>query len=254
MRRLRLWPPLALGLALLALAEASARFSWLPDYVLPAPSRVALALAQNAPELARHSAQTLAETALGFSAATLLGTLCAWGLHRFPAARQAVLPWLVVSQTIPLIALAPILLVWLGFGWLPKMLLVTMGCFFSITVATLDGLSQADPELVRLLQSMNATPRQIDRFVRFPAALPGFFSGLKIAGTYAVSTAIFSEYVGSYAGLGIFIQSSANARAGDLVFAGIFLTALYSVLLVQFIQWLARRTLRWLPPETRNSL
>lgn len=240
-----------LGLALLGLAEVSARAGWLPTYVLPAPSRVAAALLGNAAELATHSVQTLSETVLGFGIATILALLTAWALHRAPGLRRAALPWLVVSQTIPLIALAPILLVWLGFGLLPKMLLVTLGCFFPITVATLDGLTRTDPELVRVIQSMNATPGQIDRFVRFPAALPSLFSGLKIAGTYAVSTAIFSEYVGGYAGLGIFIQTSANARATDLVFAAIVLTALYSVLLVQLIEGLARLLLRWLPQENR---
>ena len=243
--------PLLLGLSLLGVAEGAARAGWLPPFLLPAPSRVLTALIGNAPELAQHSAQTLSETALGFGLAVVLGAGSARALHRLPLLRRALLPWLVVSQTIPLIALAPILLVWLGFGLLPKVLLVTLGGFFPVTVATLDGLSHTDPELLRLLRSMNATPAQVDRLVRFPAALPAFFSGLKIAATYAVSTAIFSEYVGGYAGLGIFIQSSANARATDLVFAAICLSALYSVLLVQAVSLLARRTLRWLPQENR---
>ena len=238
-----------LGGGVLLLGELGARAGWWPPTVLPAPSRVLAALRDNASELLRHSATTLMETALGFGLAVLLGLFTAWLLHRLPLLRRAALPWLVVSQTIPLIALAPILLIWLGFGLLPKVLLVTLGCFFPIVVATLDGLERTDPELIRVLQSLDATPRQIDRHLRFPAALPAVFSGLKVAGTYAVTTAIFAEYVGGYAGLGIFIQTSANARATDLVFAAVFLSALFSVLLVQVIAWLARRSLRWLPPE-----
>lgn len=245
------WEPVALGLVLLALAELCAHQGWISQSLLPAPSRVLAALRDNAPELIKHSAQTLTETALGFGLATLLGVLMALLLHRFPALRRALLPWLVVSQTIPLIALAPLLLVWLGFGLLPKVLLVILGGFFPIAVATLDGLTRTDPDLLRVMQAMNASPAQIDRLLRFPAALPSFFSGLKIAATYAVATAIFSEYAGGYAGLGIFIQSSANARATDLVFAAIVLTALFSVLLVQLVTWCSRLFLRWLPLENR---
>ncbi len=238
-----------LGGAALLLAEWSARTGRLPPTALPAPSRVGVALRDHAPELLRHSEATLLETLLGFGLAVLLGVLAAWALHRLPLLRRAALPWLVVSQTIPLIALAPLLLLWLGFGLLPKVLLVALGGFFPVTVSTLDGLERTDPELLRVFRSLGATRRQTDWHLRFPSALPGFFSGLKVAATYAVTTAIFAEYVGGYAGLGIFIQTSANAHATDLVFAAVTLSALYSVLLVQFVSWLARLSLRWLPPE-----
>ncbi|GMA14263.1 ABC transporter permease (plasmid) [Deinococcus metallilatus] len=240
---------LVLGLAVLTALEGLSHLGLVPSSLLPAPSAVAAALWNNAPELTAHSAQTLAETLLGFGAAVVLGLLAALALHRFAPARRAVLPWLVVSQTIPLIALAPLLLVWLGFGLLPKVVIVTLACFFPVTVATLDGLTRADPDLVRVLRAMNASEGQVDWLVRFPGALPAFFSGLKLAATYAVTSAIFGEYVGGYVGLGIFIQTSANARATDLVFAAIFLSALYSVLFVALIGLVQRRVLRWLPRE-----
>jgi len=243
---------LGLGAASMVVLEGLSRMGLMPSFLLPAPSSVAAALWNNAPELMYQSAQTLAETVIGFGVAVVLGLLSALVLHRFVPVRRAVLPWLIVSQTIPLIALAPILLVWLGFGWLPKIVMVTLSCFFPVTVSTLDGLTRADPDLVRVVRAMNATEGQIDWIVRFPGALPAFFSGLKIAATYAVTSAIFGEYVGGYAGLGIFIQTSANARATDLVFAAIFLSAMYSVLFVNLINGVQRRTLRWLPQEDRS--
>ena len=250
---LRLTPvltgPLALGLGVALCAEAAARLGWVAPYVLPAPSAVLSALWRGAPDLTRHAGQTLLETGLGLGLATLLGVGTALALHRFRGLRRALLPWLVVSQTVPLVALAPLLLLSLGFGLVPKVLLVVLGGFFPVAVATLDGLSRADPDLLRVALSMDARPGQLDRLVRWPAALPGFFSGLKVAATYAVPTAIFSEYLGAYAGLGYFLQASVNARATDLVFATVAVSALLSVGLVALTTALARRTLRWLPPE-----
>lgn len=244
-------PPLALGAAVLALAEGAARLGLVSDLVLPAPSAVGRALAANAPDLAAASAQTLLETALGLGIAVALGVLAALLLQRFPAARRAVMPWLVVSQTIPLVALAPLLLVWLGFGLLPKVIVVVLVCFFPIAVATQGGLERTDPLLLAAMRSWHATPARTDRLLRFPAALPAFFSGLRLAATYAVTGAIFGESVGGYAGLGILVTQAANARATDLVFAAIFLSALYSVLLVALVNLAARLALRGRPPEAR---
>lgn len=241
--------PLPFGLGVALFVEGAARLGWVAPYVLPAPSAVLSALWRGAPDLIRHAGQTLLETGLGLGAAALLGVGVALALHRLPALRRAALPWLVVSQTVPLVALAPLLLLTLGFGLLPKMLLVLLGSFFPVAVATLDGLSRTDPDLLQVAASMGAAPGQLDRLVRWPAALPGFFSGLKVAATYAVPTAIFSEYLGAYAGLGYVLQASVNARATDLLFAAVAVCALLSVGLVALTTALARRALRWLPPE-----
>ncbi|WP_169330990.1 ABC transporter permease [Deinococcus gobiensis] len=241
--------PVSLGLGVALCAEAAARLGWVAPYILPAPSAVLAALWRSAPDLARHAAQTLLETGLGLAAAAVLGAGAALALHRLPALQRAALPWLVVSQTVPLVALAPLLLLTLGFGLLPKVLLVLLGSFFPVAVSTLDGLSRADPDLLRVTASLGASPGQLDRLVRWPSALPSFFSGLKVAATYAVPTAIFSEYLGAYAGLGYVLQTSVNARATDLMFAAVAVCALLSVGLVALTTALSRRVLRWLPPQ-----
>ena len=246
-------PAAALGVGVLALAELASRCGWTPPNLLPAPSSVLRAVLDNPAVLLGHTLQTLAETGLGFTLALLLGVGCALVLRRSVALRRALTPWLVVSQTIPLIALAPLLLVWLGFGLWPKIIIVTLFCFFPVTVSTLGGLLQPQSLLEELMRSYSASPRQLDWLLRFPAALPAFFSGLRLSASYAVTAAIVGEYVGGYAGLGIFIQTSANARATDLVFAAIALTALLSVLLVGLVGLTERATLRGRPPVSEEN-
>ncbi|AZI43312.1 ABC transporter permease subunit [Deinococcus psychrotolerans] len=248
-----LLPAMGLGLAAAALIEAASRLGWVAPNLLPAPSQVWAALRLNADILAMHTLQTLAETLLGLLLALILGLGCALTLRRSAGLRRTLLPWLVVSQTIPLIALAPLLLVWLGFGLLPKLVMVTLFCFFPITVSTLGGLMQPNPQLEDLFRSYGASASQRDALLRFPAALPAFFAGLRLSASYAVTAAIVGEYVGGYAGLGILIQTSANARATALVFAAIALTALFSVLLVGLVSLLERAALRGRPPLSDQS-
>lgn len=234
------------------IAELVARWGWAAPNVLPAPSAVLRAILDNPGILLAHTLQTLSETALGFGLALLLGVGAALALRRSRRLRLTLMPWLVVSQTIPLIALAPLLLVWLGFGLWPKIIVVTLFCFFPITVSTLGGLMQPQPVLEDLLRSYDASAQQRDWLLRFPAALPAFFSGLRLSASYAVTAAIVGEYVGGYAGLGIFIQTSANAHATDLVFAAIALTALLSVLLVGLVNLTERAALRGRPPVSEE--
>ena len=239
---------------MLALSETASRLGWAPPNVWPAPSSVLRALYDNPDILLMHTLQTLLETALGFGLALVLGVGLALTLRRSVPVRRTLMPWLIVSQTIPLIALAPLLLVWIGFGLWPKVIIVTLFCFFPITVSTLGGLRQPQPLLEDLLRSYNASGRQRDALLRFPAALPAFFSGLRLAASYAVTAAMVGEYVGGYAGLGIFIQTSANARALPLVFAAITLSAVLSVLLVGLVGLTERAALRGRPPVPEENV
>jgi ABC-type nitrate/sulfonate/bicarbonate transport system permease component len=248
-----LGPPRAGTFALAALPALGALLLWelyvrlggVDPVFLPAPSRVLRTLWVSAPTLAVHARQTLLEAGLGMGLALLTG--CALGalIAVSPLLRRALYPLLVVSQTIPMIALAPLLVLWFGFGILPKLLVVGLVCFFPIAVATADGLSGADPDQVRLLRSMGASGRQVFLKVRLPGALPYIFSGLKIAVTYAVIGAIFGEYVGAYEGLGILLQTAKNAYRTDLVFAAIVVTAALSVGLFLLVSALERALLPW---------
>ncbi len=131
--------------------------------------------------------------------------------------RRSLYPILVASQTVQILAIAPLLIIWFGFGLLPKVLVVILICFFPLAVNTADGLASADPDLVALLRSMGASRNQIWRMVRLPAALPSFFSGLRIAVTYSVVGATIAEWVGGSAGLGLYMLRSKNALATDQV-------------------------------------
>ena len=238
-------PAFVLAVTLLACWELYVRFGQISATVLPTPTGVVQALVDNWDVISGHTLQTLLETVLGMAAATLLGLLLAVMLDISPWVRRAVYPLLVTSQTIPMIALAPLLLIWFGFDLGPKVIVVTLYCFFPIAVACADGLASADPELIRLLRSMRASPWQILWLVRLPGAMPAFFSGLRIAATYSVTGAIFGEYVGAYQGLGIYMQTEANSHVIVLVFAAILVTAVLSLLLFGLVSVIERIALPW---------
>jgi ABC-type nitrate/sulfonate/bicarbonate transport system permease component len=237
-------PALLLGLGVVALLELGSRSGLIPAFVLPAPSAVVMALLENFDVLASHSAQTLLEVAIGFSLATLFGILTALTMSAVPLLRRMLMPWFIASQTIPLVALAPLMLVWFGFGLEPKIIIVVLACFFPITVSFFDGLGRTQSEHLEILRSYNATLPQTYQFARVPAALPALFSGLKTSAAYAVIAAIFAEYVGAYQGLGIWLLTNASVRATANVIAGVVLSCIYSLLIVWAVQWLEARVLR----------
>jgi ABC-type nitrate/sulfonate/bicarbonate transport system permease component len=238
-------PAFVLAVALLAFWELYVRSGQISPAVLPTPTGIVQALIDNWDVISVHTLQTLLETVLGMAAATLLGLLLAALLDISLWTRRAIYPLLVTSQTIPMIALAPLLLIWFGFDLGPKVLVVTLYCFFPIAVACADGLASADPELMKLLRSMRASRWQALWLVRLPGAMPSFFSGLRIAATYSVTGAIFGEYVGAYQGLGIYMQTSANSHAIILVFAAILVTAVLSLLLFGLVSLIERIALPW---------
>jgi ABC-type nitrate/sulfonate/bicarbonate transport system permease component len=189
--------------------------------------------------------QTLVETLVGFGLALVVGLSLALLIDFSATLRRAIYPLLVVSQTVPIIAIAPLLVIWFGYGILPKVLVVALVCFFPIVVSTTDGLQAADPDLIALLQAMGATRRQVFLKVRLPGALPLVFSGVKIAITYSVIGAIIGEWVGASRGLGVFMLRSTNAFRTDWLFAAIAITSLLSVALFLVVTILQRALLPW---------
>ena len=238
-------PALVLTLALLALWELFVRAGHVSVQVLPSPIAIIQALFNNWSIIYDNTLQTLLETVLGLTLAALLGLLLAITLDISSWVRRAVYPLLITSQTIPIIALAPLLLIWIGYDIRPKLIIVTLYCFFPIAVATVDGLASAEPELIELLHSMRATRWQILRLVRLPGAMPAFFSGLRIAAAYSVIGAIFGEYVGAEKALGIYMQKAANSFATIDVFAAILVTTILSLLLFGLVSLIERIALPW---------
>jgi ABC-type nitrate/sulfonate/bicarbonate transport system permease component len=238
-------PALVLTLALLVLWELYVQAGHVSVQVLPSPVAIIQALFNNWSVIYDNTLQTLLETVLGLTLAAILGILLAITLDISSWMRRAVYPLLITSQTIPIIALAPLLLIWIGYDIRPKLIVVTLYCFFPIAVATVDGLASAEPELIKLLQSMRATRWQILRLVRLPGAMPAFFSGLRIAAAYSVIGAIFGEYVGAEKGLGIYMQKAANSFATINVFAAILVTTILSLLLFGLVSLIERIALPW---------
>ena len=238
-------PAFVLVVTLLALWELYVGTGRISSQVLPAPTAIVRALIDNWGIIYDNTVQTLLETVLGIAAATLLGLVLAVMLDISQWLRRAIYPLLVTSQTIPIIALAPLLLIWLGYDIRPKLIVVTLYCFFPIAVACADGLAGAEPELIKLLRSMRASRWQILWLVRLPGAMPAFFSGLRIAATYSVTGAIVGEFVGAEKGLGIYMQREANSFATVQVFAAILVTAVLSLLLFGLVSVLERIALPW---------
>ena len=241
----RFGPPLALVAILLGGWEAYARSSGVSPFVLPAPSQVLGALWDFRSEAIRHAIPTLVETLVGFSLSIAGATAVAVALDRVAWARRAVEPLLVGSQTVPIVAIAPLIVVWFGFGLLPKVLVVVLVTFFPITIALLDGFASTTAEATELLRSFGASAGQTFRKVRWPSGLPAFFTGLRISASYAVLAAVIGEYVGATEGLGIWMQLSQRSFRTDLVFAAILLTAVLSIGLYGLVVITERATIPW---------
>jgi ABC-type nitrate/sulfonate/bicarbonate transport system permease component len=238
-------PAFILILLLLAFWQLYVQVSQISPVFLPSPTAIIAALAQNWPIIYDNTVQTLLETVLGILLATLFGLTMAILLDISSWVRRAIYPLLVTSQTIPMIALAPLLLIWIGPDIRSKLIVVVIYCFFPIAVAVADGLASVEPELINLLRSMHATRWQILWMVRLPGAMPSFFSGLRIAATYSVVGAIFGEYVGAEKGLGIYMQRATNSFAISQVFAAIVVTAVLSLLLFSLVSLIERIALPW---------
>jgi ABC-type nitrate/sulfonate/bicarbonate transport system permease component len=243
----RYGPPIALVVVLLAAWEIYARASGLSPFVLPPPSRVVVALWEFRDEAVRHTIPTIVETFIGFALSILAATAAAIAMDRVGVVRRAVEPLLVASQTVPVIAIAPLLVVWFGFGLVPKILVVVLVTFFPITIALLAGFASTAADATDLLRSFGATGGDIFRKLRWPSGLPALFTGLRISATYAVVAAVIAEYVGATEGLGIWMQLSQRSFRTDLVFAAILLTALLSIGLFALVVAAERAVIPWYP-------
>jgi len=243
--------PLITALVFLALWWAITKFLPIPAYMLPTPQSVAAALLTQSSYLFQNTLVTLTEILAGLIVGTILGALAALAMSALPPVQRWLMPLLVISQAIPIFALAPILVLWLGFGLASKITLTIFVIFFPVTAALADGLRQTDPGLLHLAATMNATPFRLLVRIRLPAALPAFASGLRIATAFAPIGAIFGEWAGASSGLG-YVMINANARIEtDLMFAALVLLCLIAITLYTAVDLTLRRLLYWVP-DTRN--
>ena len=230
----------ALG-GLLLLWSAASALGWVPRYMLPAPWDVVEAFITEAPLLFEHSLITLQEAFYGLVIGVGLGFLFAAAMDGCELLYRALYPILVLTQTIPTVAIAPLLVLWFGYEMAPKIILIVIVTFFPVTVGLLDGFRAVDGDAVNLLKSMGASPLQIFRYIKFPSALPQFFSGLRIAAAYAVVGAVISEWLGGFGGLGVYMTRVKQAFAFDKMFAVIFLISAISLGLMALVDWAEKR-------------
>lgn len=239
--------PLVTLAVLLAVWQAVVHLTGVPRFILPGPGAVADALQRHAALLLQHGATTAAEIVMGLALGVLLGGVSAVTLAGVPAARRWLLPLLVVSQAIPVFALAPLLVLWLGYGMASKVAMATLIIYFPVTAALFDGLRRTEPGWLDLARTMGASPAATLLRVRLPAALPTFASGVRVAAAVAPIGAVVGEWVGSSAGLG-YLMLHANARMQtDLMFAALALLAGFAVALYSAVDALLRRLLPWQP-------
>jgi len=218
---------------------------FIPGYMLPGPPRVAAAFIADFSLLMGHLRRTLLEAlaGLGLSIAASFFLAIVMDANRF--LRQSVTPLLLLTQTMPAVALAPLLILWMGYGCAPKVALVFLTCFFPMTIGLLGAFAQTDIDGVKLLQSMGASRRQIYRYIKFPQALPAFFSGLKISCAYSIIGAVIAEWLGGDSGLGVYMIRVRRSYSFDKMFAVILLTAVLSLLLVKMVSILEKILIHW---------
>jgi putative hydroxymethylpyrimidine transport system permease protein len=217
----------------------------LEDFLVPSPAEIADALWQSRELLAENAWVTLKEILLGLGCAIVAGLGFALAMHLSETLRTALYPLIVASQTIPVIALAPILVVWFGFGYGPKLWIIALICFFPITVNTLDGLRSVDPEATKMMRTLDASRWQILRRVEAPTSLPYFFSGTRIAVAVAAIAAVFAEWAGSDSGLGHLILVDNAQLETARVFAAILVLAVMTLTLYGLVALAERRIVTW---------
>lgn len=234
----------------LVLSESGA----VPKYMLPSPIDVSKALINDFPIIIRHAQITLQEGIYGLLIGIALAFITATLMDSFFVLNQAIYPIMIITQTIPTIAIAPMLVLWFGFGMAPKIMLVIITTFFPITVSLLDGYKSVDSSAVELMRSMGASKIQIFHHLKFPSALPSFFSGIKISSSYAIVGALISEWLGGFEGLGVYMTRVKKAYAFDKMFAVIIFIIIMSLLLMSLVKLIAKISMPWETVKKSESL
>jgi len=213
--------------------------------ILPAPHQVAKALYTDRGLLWSNFLVTAKEVLLGILLATALGFVLAVAIHFSPTVRRAVYPLVVASQAVPVVVFAPVLAFWLGFGLLPKLAVIALVSFFSIVVTTTAGFAMVDPDLIKLMRTFDASRLRTFRHVEMPTALPGVFTGVKIAVAVSVIGAVFAEWNGSNSGLGYVILQSLPQLLAARGVAAVVILSVFAIALFSLLALAERLALPW---------
>ena len=237
--------PLVFFIIIIGIWETVVDTGLVPKFILPSPLQVGKAVVDILGPIKIHIFTTLYEACIGFVIAILISIVLAVLMDSLPIVRKALYPLLVISQTVPIIALAPLFVLWFGFGLLPKVLVVILVCFFPVAISLLDGLQSVDKDVINLMHSMGASTIRIFTMVKFPASLTSFFSGLRIAATYSIMGAVIGEWLGGENGLGVYMMRVKHSIQMDRVFAVILIIVILSMLLFKFIDLLQYISMPW---------
>jgi ABC-type nitrate/sulfonate/bicarbonate transport system permease component len=252
-RAKRIVAPLLLLVFLFGVWEIVVRVTHAPSFVLPPPSRIVVTFFAQFGFLWSHALVTLTEVALGLALGSVGGMLVATAIVYVPLIEWAVHPLIIASQMVPVFAIAPLLIIWLGYGLWPKVVVAALVCFFPVAINGVDGLRATSEETLDLFRSLGASRWQTFAKLRFPGSLPAFFSGWKVAATLSVVGATIGEWIGASRGLGfLMLESNARLRV-HVVFAAILMLALVGLLLFGIVRIIEAFVLRWRRPASEGG-
>ncbi len=237
--------PLAFAAFMLVVWEFLVQWRNVPEWILPGPLRIARTFVDTGFLMMDHARVTIIECLSGFVLAIVLAVVIAFVMNEVPLIRQSLYPIIITSQTVPIISVAPLFIIWFGYGILPKIIVVILVCFFPIVISLLNGLASVDPDYLQLFRSMRASHWDTFRMVTLPLALPSFFSGLKISATYSVMGAVIGEWLGAKEGLGYYMTLAQHSFQVDQVFAAIVLVTLFSMALFFIVAIVERLIIPW---------
>lgn len=250
--RKRNLPSVAAVALLLLLWQLVCLTGWIPPYMLPSPIKVLQAFVSELPLLWENALITLQEAFIGLLLGVGVGFLVAVCMDAFDVLYKAFYPLLIITQTIPSVAIAPLLVLWFGYEMTPKIILIVISTFFPVAVGLLEGFRSADRDAIGLLRSMGANRLQIFRYMKFPSALPQLFSGLRIAAAYSVVGAVISEWLGGFGGLGVYMTRVKKAFAFDKMFAVIFLISGISLALMALVEFMEKQCMPYRHLDEKN--
>ena len=242
--------PIAVIITVLIIWQALCTFNVVPKFMLPSPLDVIKAFISDFPLLLSHSGVTLIEACLGLTIGVMLGFVSAAVMDAIPFVKKALYPILVLTQTIPPVAIAPLLILWFSYGIAPKVILVVLVAYFPMAVGLLEGFQSVDTDMIKLMKTMKANKWQIFWNVKFPSALGQFFSGLKIAVAYSVVGAVIAEWLGGFNGLGVYMTRVKKSMSYDKMFAVIFFVSAISLLLMEVVKLIQYSSMPW---ERKND-
>ena len=240
----KIWSISAIAVILIVW-QAVCSLGMIDSFLLPSPVQVVKAFAEELPVLMEHSMVTLTEALIGLLLGILLGFVMAVLMDQFEPLYKAFYPLIVLTQTVPTVAIAPLLVLWFGYEMAPKVILIVITTFFPITVGLLNGFKSADKDSINLLRAMGASKVQIFKILKLPGALSQFFAGLRISASYAVVGAVISEWLGGFSGLGVYMTRVKKAFSFDKMFAVIFLISVISLLLMKCVDLLQKKCMPW---------